>query len=135
MMHGLAEMRIGTADGNRCNVKSAERWFVWPQVAVKPYLLYENSYAATPGHIPKDPTVSQVPTEIGGAVSLTIMNAGKTTIQVSAPPSECCRCHIKRHHASQDSPFHSCALYAQERLDYLLPTKNPNACLGCNMYS
>ncbi|CAL5222763.1 g5175 [Coccomyxa viridis] len=60
-------------------------------VAVKPYLLYENSYEATPGHVPKDPTVSQVPTEIGGAVSMTIMNAGKTAIKapyevtVSAP--------------------------------------------------
>lgn len=57
------------------------------QVAVKPYLLYENSYEATPGHVPKDPTVSQVPTEIGGAVSMTIMNAGKTAIKVSAPSS------------------------------------------------
>ena len=58
-------------------------WLV--QVAVKPYLLYENSYEATPDHVPKDPTVSQVPTEIGGAVAMTIMNAGKTAIQVSAP--------------------------------------------------
>ena len=55
------------------------------QVAVKPYLLYENTYDATPGHLHKEPTVSQVPTEIGGAVSMTIMNAGQTAIQVGAP--------------------------------------------------
>ena len=64
----------------------AEKWAVCcVQVAVKPYLLYENAYEATQGHVPKDPTVSQVPTEIGGAVSMTIMNAGQTAIQVGTP--------------------------------------------------
>ena len=61
-------------------------WVMWlVQVAIEPSLLFENTYEPIPGYIPKDPTASQVPTEIRGAVSMTIFNAGQTTIQVGPP--------------------------------------------------
>ncbi|CAL5222764.1 g5176 [Coccomyxa viridis] len=50
-------------------------------VAIEPSLLFENTYEPIPGYIPKDPTASQVPTEIRGAVSMTIFNAGQSTIE------------------------------------------------------
>ncbi len=55
------------------------------QVAIEPSLLFENTYEPIPGYIPKDPTASQVPTEIRGAVSMTIFNAGQSTIEVGSP--------------------------------------------------
>ena len=55
------------------------------QVAIEPSLLFENTYEPIPGYIPKEPTVSQVPTEIRGAVSMTIFNAGQSTIEVGSP--------------------------------------------------
>ena len=55
------------------------------QVAVQNSLLFENTYQPIPGYVPKEPTASQVPTEIRGAVSLTIFNAGQTAITVSPP--------------------------------------------------
>ncbi len=54
------------------------------QVAIEPSLLFENTYEPIPGYIPKDPTASQVPTEIRGAVSMTIFNAGQSTIEVGS---------------------------------------------------
>ena len=56
------------------------------QVAVQNSLLFENTYQPIPGYVPKEPTVSQVPTEIRGSVSLTIFNAGQTAITVRPPP-------------------------------------------------
>lgn len=54
------------------------------QVAITPSLLFENTYEPIPGYLPKEPTASQVPTEIRGAVSLTIFNAGQTAIEVGS---------------------------------------------------
>lgn len=70
---------------------------------MKPYLLYENSYEGTPGHVPKDPTVSQVPTEIGGALSMTIFNAGQTAIQVGTPSTSIAGA---RFDCPQDAPIY-----------------------------
>lgn len=52
------------------------------QVAVKPYLIYENGYEYTPPGTPKPPTASQVPDVIQGAVEMSIFNPGTTPITV-----------------------------------------------------
>jgi len=54
------------------------------QIALKPTLLYENSYEAIPGYIAKEPTVSQVPTHITGAVDITVFNSGNEVIKVTS---------------------------------------------------
>ncbi len=55
---------------------------------MKPFLLFENAYEAIPGYLAKDPTASQVPTQTRGAVSLTILNAHQTAIEVSTSMQE-----------------------------------------------
>ena len=63
--------------------EKAEAWATcFAQVAIEPTLLYENSYEPIPGYIPKAPTATQVPTEIRGAVAMTIFNAGQSPIEV-----------------------------------------------------
>lgn len=57
------------------------------QVAISPSLLYENTYEPIPGYLPKAPTVSQVPTEIRGALDMTIFNAGMMPIEVRSSSS------------------------------------------------
>lgn len=52
------------------------------QVAVKPYLIFENGYEYTPPGIPKPPTASQVPDVIQGAVEMSIFNPGSAPITV-----------------------------------------------------
>lgn len=52
------------------------------QVAVKPYLIYENGYEYTPPGTFKPPTASQVPDVIQGAVEMSIFNPGTTPITV-----------------------------------------------------
>ncbi len=67
----------------------AEAWATWfAQVAIEPTLLYENSYEPIPGYIPKAPTATQVPTEIRGAVAMTIFNAGQSLIEVGVLQAE-----------------------------------------------
>ena len=52
------------------------------QVAIEPSLLYENTYEAIPGYLPKEPTAAQVATNIRAALAMTIFNAGQTPIEV-----------------------------------------------------
>jgi hypothetical protein len=66
-------------------------------VAVKPYLIYSDSYEYRAPGTPKEPTAAQVPTTIRGAVDMTVFNAGASTIKVSGStpkqtyyPSESC---------------------------------------------
>ena len=59
------------------------------QVAVKPYLIFENGYEYTPPGTPKPPTASQVPDVIQGAVEMSIFNPGTAPITVRPTPW-CC---------------------------------------------
>ena len=82
------------------------------QVAVKPYLIFENGYEYTPPGIPKPPTASQVPDVIQGAVEMSIFNPGTQPITVRPHPKNL----IALVTASQPS------LYKHQQ---------PGACLKC----
>ena len=56
------------------------------QVAIEPSLLYENTYEAIPGYLPKEPTAAQVATNIRAALAMTIFNAGQMPIVVRSSP-------------------------------------------------